>query len=465
MIKLIWKVELGLIILTMFFAISLFATLQWFNALVSLFLLAIICAGAYYGKIKGLFSYALVSLYAWFVGPFSIVVASFSPDTFSTRLSHSVMENINRKAIIGRYCLYLAVFYIVFYIISVLTEPFFRGPWKNIKLPKKISVRHLFPLVCAFSLFELVIRKSFSINIPGHVPTIRYAGVILYLIQALGMYFLFLALYKNIAVKKSERFIYYGRVMLIAIVTQLPTIAIGKRSSFFDTILIVVIYTGFYKFDIFQIEYKKRKKTTRIALFTVVILLVGIGITNLVRIGEFETINFLIQRFTGLLDGTIALADTWSYSPFKLMDYIKTFLFSDNITSNAYYTNYILGFPVEAIHSNALPIFIGSSFYEGLSGIVVVAIVEGLFFTALGEIIKKRVDRQRRHGVNIIDGIGLYCGIYSIWMLVTSHLIDGNITNWKKFLPIFICYFMGLVSKDDSRELEVSLTGTVRTQS
>ena len=448
---LIWRFEKLVFVINVVFSVLIMILANAYNGLLSLLMLFVLLAGSYIASRRNSLILNLINIYVWYVGPFSITIASLLPSIIGPVVTHSITAYIDNADLVSSYCNKLLVFYVVFLLSSFVNESLRRNRTVRLKTRAVINSQAILPLSVVFAGIEYYTRITYSINIPGRLPTIPFAGIILYFFQGFNMFFLFLSLHKNIAQKDEVKFKYFLNVIIIAIITQVPNVLIGKRGGFLNVILMIILYSCLYKFDITSVSVASKRRIFRIGIIAVVVLLVGVGTTNMFRVGQFETIGFLINRFTGLLDGMIALSGIGNKGvPYSLIDYFKTIIFESELTTNKYYTINILGYSASAVHANAIPIFIGEWFYGGIIGIVTITCIESFALSRFENVIRNNSYVSIDNITPIINSAAVFCSLYAILLLVTFHFIDGNITSWKPFFPILICYLLAQITKDSS---------------
>ena len=454
--QIIWKFEKVAFPVTFFVSLYIFFSISKVNGIVSILFVVLLFLGGYYSSQKNSLVLILICFYVWFVGPFSIAVASIIPTVIGTIVSHSIVDYIDNTQVIISYCSKLVLFFVIFLFSSYANDFFVIKEKTEMRTMGFLKIRSIIFWASILAFFEAVVRKTFKINIPGFTPIIPFAGVILYIFQGCNMFFLFLALHFYMVKKTKISFKDVLKIVSVAIITQIPNIIIGKRGGFLNTTLMIILFSCIMKLDMVNLRPTTKKRFYRIVFFSALLLLLGVGVTNLFRVGQFETVGFLINRFTGLLDGVIAINGIGNSSaPYSLLDFFTTVIFGSEMTSNKYYTINILGYSVTAVHSNAMPIFVGEWFYGGTWGIIVITIIESFVLTMFEKSIKRNVYSMGKYRFRIKKSAAIFCSLYLILLLFTFHFIDGNITSWKPFVPILICYFLASVTKENKDEFTI----------
>lgn len=406
-------------------------------------------------KSKSLAGY-IYTLYTMIVGPLNFVIAMISPSTLKVEHLNKfydvwLFDNIN---IMLKYALFLVLFYIVSMMTIVMFQNFWIKSIFSIKLPKILVIRRPLYIALFMSTIEYYVRISFKLNIPGYEPLIPFTGVLVYLFQAIDYYLLFLILASNVSIdgKMSSRNII--NCLLGMIFTQLSSILIGQRGVIMYALALLIIYIIIVQFDLSNLQNfsKTRKRTIRILVLCILITLISVGVTNQVRIGEFRTIGFIMERITGLYDGSIVLhyfLDSNNNPPMAIMDFFNTLITGKGTIPNKYYTNQIQGYPVTTVHSNAAPVFITSWFYSGIIGIILLSIYCALLMSLFERVLKRNIVGYLKTYKTRYKA-GVYCSIYALLIALGSNLIDGNITAWKMYIVPIACYYLIRITKDIS---------------
>ncbi len=454
MSDIIWKNLKSILFIVIIMAIiSAFLMHKYFlGALTIIFSTLLLVFAFILRKNEGLVGY-IYTIYVIIVGPLNFLLAILSPKNLWVNHLNK-FYNIwlfEDNDIVMRYSLFLLLFYLVSMTVIFVFSNKYKQLSISIKLPGIIKIYNPFLMAILVSIVEYYIRITFKLNVPGYNPTISFAGVIVYLFQVLNYYFLFLIIALNVSQFKriTLKNILYCCAGLV--VTQLPSILIGQRGAIMYALVTMIMYIMIIQFNTTSlIDLKKiRKRTILVIFISSIIALVGLGLTNLIRTGEFTTISFIIKRITGLYDGSIVLYYFSSYEtspPMTIFDFVKTLLTGKGIIPNKYYTNYIQGYPMTAVHANAAPLFITSWFYDGILGIILISIYLALIMSILEKKLKKNIIEYKKTTKTRYSA-GIYCALHAMIIALGSNIIDGNITAWKMYTVPIVCYYLIRITK------------------
>lgn len=445
--SIIWKIEKILIafLISISFIVQL---IKWdtyvFFSLITLFI--VLLGGCFCSFKRNYLICHLISLYAIIIGPVNILVSRIKPDSLvSARLLLINTDLLfNDTNLIFKYSLQLELFYIVlfFFIMSTPLIPFRKLSTGKIKnhFPNA-------PMISAFlfGLFEYCIRTRFFLNIPGHMPTIGGAGIIIYIMESIDYCLLYLILYENVLSKDELSTKTIIKVMTGIVFTHLASILIGQRGPVLRGFILVTIVIAIKNFDHQPSLQINRSKAIKIIIGLGAFALIVLGVANYYRTGVFYSILFILQRITGLFDGLIVM-DYFKgdIAPFHISEYFTNIFTGQGTTPNYYYTHVILGYPSTAIHGSAAPIFISSWMYGGMIGVVVVGSVVGILIGLANKGIKRI--NIRLYSASKDQQKLLYAQLYALLMLTfivfTAQIIDGDVTNIKPAVVALTTYIL-----------------------
>jgi hypothetical protein len=325
---------------------------------------------------------------------------------------------------------------------------------KIISFPKLISIPINYLFLILLAIFEYFIRINFNLNVPGKLPILVGSGIIVYFIDSIKYFFSFLFLYKSL-LKKKNPILIFGKIMLSLIIIQLPTVLIGQRGPLLHSFLtlflffIFILSTKNYK-NYFKALDLKLNKIIFPFLLSIIIILITLGITNSIRTSQFEIFSFILRRITGIFDGLIFL-NYFEYNPLfpdnSFLDFIRKLIFEIGPSPNKFYTINILGYPENAVHGSATPIFISSIYYGGFSGLAIISVYFGLFIGIINSVLKSfLLLLEKRPSIQLLGGV--YFSLLLFVMIFHSNIIDGDISFWKFYsVPIFSFILVSLTKE------------------
>lgn len=453
----LWKIyKIVAVIILLVTCIGVLITKNFFIGFIIFFILFIlIFTGLIFRKRNGFVGYIYL-YYTMIVGPINLLLSMISPKSLK-------VQNINKyydiwvfsdNKVIVKYVCYLLIFYTV----SMVTVFLFQNRIKTfnyiITMPKLLSIKR--PLIFAFfaSLAQYYIRITYNISIPGYIAEIPFSGIIIYFFEIINYYLLFLILVKNISYNKKPSIGNFLQCILGGIITQLSNILIGLRVSIINVFLLMGIYYFVIHLDINSYMNSEKNKKRFLLPFVVAIIFafIGLGITNQLRTGEFETIGFIVRRITGLFDGSIFLHYITSLNirpPMSISDFFMMVVKGKGVIPNDYYTNLILGYPTTLVHSSAAPVFVTSWYFGGINAIIVIS----TYLASIMSIVQRILDKNIKGYLltnKIYFNAGIYCSLHAALIVTHNNFIDGNITFWKILVVPLGCYLLVKITKHPS---------------
>ena len=436
-----WKIEKYLLVLLYVLGLFIFIFFQKYEILIiHTFLLFTVFIGFAASFKYNVFFGHLLSFYYLIVGPINLIIAVANPDLLIiNRLGTYYGTWIFQKNdILWSYCLRLMIFYsLTMFVMTLINKPKpLFSPLRN-AAPPFININSMFALfviAIIVSIVEYHLRVTYYLDIPGAQPIIPFAGLIVYSTRILKISFLFYILEFVISKHKTKTAIKVLLVGLIIFITHLPDILIGNRGNVFTAIALPIVYY-------LMLDSKRQKPKIRLfqALVLASFAIVVIGVTNVFRLGYFDTFFFILRRFTGMYDGTAVLEyfENGVKPPYNVFDYFSGFFFKNGETPNYYYTHTILGYPLEASHSNAAPLFINSWYYNGYLGVVIISIFMGFIAGLINRIYKyeSKIIAFDEHNIlsQYNNRLAIFCSL-NAFLILMGLFIDGSSIQISSFI-------------------------------
>ena len=383
--------------------------------------------------IKHLITTLAYTIYFYFLGIFQLLLSIVSPDKFVGFNMNEAMikDNTLRK--------YYIIYLIVFYLISIIIIWFNyitinirnKYKFKKIAIKKRYFLINPYIILIAFSIIEYIFRKQFNILVPGKAPLLPNSGIFVYAIQAIGLYIKYLSceyFYKEFG--SSSKFM--GNVIMTCLITGLPGIALGSRSTFIFDIIHFILFITF-------IFIKSKGKIRGIGKYKYLIFIFALITINLGNKIRFETkvnyLDFFLQRFTGLSDALASI----SYYIFNgqtlgLGNYLNNIIGESSINVTTYHTIYVMGFPPTGVHSNALPIFTAGLLYNGMLGLIIFSIMFSWILSSqeLGII------KFLRNSINSREIMKIFITLYFYTRIFFSCIMEGRLEDIRGYILIYI---------------------------
>jgi hypothetical protein len=408
----------------------------------------------------------ILSIYHFIVGPLNLYFSINSPSYLITSTFNNFygVWLFNETSIIFEYVFQLNTS--IFLIMIILTLNFpksfkifasrilkFNYP-RFLKIGKSLFLNFIWLLF--ISIFEYSLRITYRLNIPGSLPLIQGAGYIIYLFEGYKLYLISKILLLLIN-KFYNRFQFLFIFSLISIgIYSLPSLLIGQRALILNVILsLVLFYLLIFRNNLIVINLKLLRTKFILGstfLFFFSTAFIVLGVTNYIRIGEFEVFSFLLRRITGLYDGLIFLhfsSNNKDLFQLDIFDFLQR-LISDNLISpNKFYTINILGYPVTAVHGSAVPFYVSSLYYGGIFGLLSISLYFGMLikiiFVFIDELLIEISLSYSKFKQKFI--MLLFPALYFFGLIFWSNIIDGDITHWKLYSVPIICFGFIFITK------------------
>ncbi|HBW35503.1 hypothetical protein [Desulfosporosinus sp. BICA1-9] len=413
------------------------------DVLISFFAISISAIIIFYSSARFLLVSYLYTAYFLVLGVFQYLQSSVRPEGFlGFNIPITLITNIELRYIYFKYLL-------LFYIISISTITLRIHIYKinnklnqkkidrsNLIKKTKIYITKINPyiLLIGYFVIEYFVRNYFQILVPGKSPKIAHSGIIVYLVLSMSIYIKFIVVlffYKKYG--KSNK--YYINLLFIVILSALPSVLLGARSTFILNAVHLILFNLFL--DDNQQFYKKKSNKIIIVIF-ILIGLASINLGNTLRMhNDLDMLAFLTRRFTGITDAIAAINYYKSGGELLgLKNYVFNILNMGDIRVTTFYTKSILFFPTEGITANALPLFSAALLYYGLVGIGLFSIV---FAWTLSSIEIRLSEISTNHSnYRIIKDKYIYS--YLILNIFIIMIIEGNIDHVNIILIPYIAF-------------------------
>lgn len=372
---------------------------------------------------------SILTIYMQLSGPIQMLVAEISPiSVFGPGLLFAKRTLLNSAYLYWQYFFLSTGFYFLLYFFYKVLSHI-----KGIRAAKfgRINLRidDMLPnnqllisiILLAYAFLEYFIRLTFSLNVPGKNPTIAFAGVFVYLIsfvhQIIG-YMILGSFYK-------KKRITIGSVLVLVLnyfLLSIPDLMLDRRAPVFFLIIIAFLHMYYKEHEQFVSFIKEN------SFFFIILIISGLvffeKFSESVRyFGQVDLpITFFLARITGLADGFVVLdyynqVGAENYSIFTIPQYFHNVLINGSRSSMCYeYTHTILGFPITAIHSSSLPLYVGSLMYSNILGLVFMSFVFALIFCWTSKLINQYQYGERRSSISLY--VGCYLAIYSVSLIM-----------------------------------------------
>lgn len=399
----------------------------------------------------------IITIYLQIVGPIEILFVKITPISvigYSYLKFSGLLED---SSLLWKYVLYSLLFYLLLVLVFELLsykkktiQPIERFSAihcspndyiKNNKRFKFIPV-YLWAFAVVFSIGYYFLRITYYLDVPGKNPLINYAGVIVYIFSFVKI----LILYKGldfIAKKSSINFLSLLQGIVFIIVVNFSDILLDRRSSVFYSLIIFVFYIYVMKKYSLTSFLKKHWLLTIFGIFAI------FGIfsfwTENVRYSNTEnqvSYLYLFSRLVGLMPGLICLnyfGDFQNIKGFSIGDFFNNAFGARTDSINKIFTYEILNYPTTAIHRSAVPLFIGSLFYENVLGFVLFAVLFGAIFALSQRLIvsEQPISYANKHLNEGNAFIGCYITVYALFAIMNG--------NGEQLIDLFVIPLMFLV--------------------
>lgn len=389
------------VIICILVVINLLCLEGWDIPLIGLLYMAIISVTIRLLKQKLSIGIILITLYIQIVGPIEMLLLRLTPFNILGNSYIKYVELMNNRNAYWYYFFYSVLMYeLVVFFCEIICFYGSRIRWNKISLnlwgiKKKILCTKTSNLVVLIiiALITYNIRIKYNLDVPGKLPSISHAGIIVYGYQSFGLLMLYSALKAAFQEHELSVFDYlYG--IFACLIYGLPSMLLDQRAPFFRVVVVLILYTYALETDRFTRFAKKR----RYLLCTGVVLFLSLYqfLTTYIRYqGQINvSILYFLSRLTGIGPGIIFFAHidkvgTDIYSKFGLMDYIDNTFGSRSNSINKAFTHDILEFPLTAQHLSSIPTFVGSLFYHGIVGVVLFSIMYAIILGISDVMIRK----------------------------------------------------------------------------
>lgn len=383
--------------------------------------------------IKKMITTLIYTIYFYFLGIFQLLLSQIVPEKFvGYNMSISVIKDSNLRMY---YIKYLILFYLISIIIIWINYATInirkKYSFKRISIKKKYILINPYIILIVVSLIEYVFRSRFNILVPGKAPLLPNSGIFVYSIQAILLYVKYLACeYFYNKYENNSKFI--ANVIMTCLITGLPGIALGSRSTFIFDIVHFIIFIIF-------IFIKNKGKIKGIGKYKYLILIFGLLTINLGNKIRFETqvnyLDFFIQRFTGLSDAIASISYyIFNEQTIGFRNYLSNILGEGSINVTTYHTIYVMGFPDTGIHSNALPMFTAGLLYEGVYGLVIFSIIFSWILSSQEIIIRKFLIGS----MNSKKIMKIFIIIYFYTRIFFSCIMEGRVEDIRGYILMYI---------------------------
>lgn len=418
-----------------------------------IYIVAIEIALKLFGKSLILF---LLTLYLQVVGPIEMLIAQVSPVNvwgIGSGSAYSIMQDDSL------YWHYLALSVLMYYVIMCSFTVFrYRSLMilrikTSLVLPDPInSGSFLLKYTVLFSYAVIIhyLRSTFSLDVPGQVPTIPFAGVIVYLYRFVGILLMFRCASR--VLNKDELKIKDVLILFIDyFIICIPDLTHDRRAPLIYSLLIVALCLMCLNWS--KVAGFVSRHRIFITVF-IILFLFGFAIfTSLVRYkGQTRlSILYIFSRLTGVADGFMGYSylsnSGQGFSRFSLMDYFINVLNQGSISANSVYTHEILGYSSTAIHGSALPLFVGSLMYSGIAGLIMISIIFGYIYS-----FADRLMRLAAFGVGNNSNLYAFVGSY-ICVYTTTRIMGGGSELLIELfiLPTMLLLFYSFIKESTAR--------------
>jgi|GEM_PF-6170600 len=287
--------------------------------------------------------------------------------------------------------------------------------------------------ILLYAAVEYQLRSRFLLDVPGAIPVIRGAGIIVYLYRFFGTLLLFRCIETDLGsgeIKARNILLLLFDYFLIC----LPDFLFDRRGP----VLYSLVVTAAYLLCVNRknlIAFVK-KNIVFVVLFVVGILGAFSIFTAAVRYKGLVTLSplYLLSRLIGVADGFIGIdymnsAGT-GFINFSLLDYFKNVLSMNEISVNRIYTYVILGYPPSAIHTSSLPLFVGSFMYDGFWGYLMISLIFGIIFAVAKRCITTSAAYKNTDREKIYAFVGCYIIVYA-----TARVMGGGS---ERIIEVFV---------------------------
>ena len=381
----------------------------------------------------------LITLYIQIIGPIDILVVLVSPMSITGVSYYGYLELSANTDLLWQYCFHAIGFYYIlmtsYYLMSMVRLKIQRKreTYYIVESTDEININsgnmkigvNLWVLATLFSIIYYMTRITLNIDVAGKIPVIPLAGVIVYLFRFVK----FFLIYRGIeTMARSSCFSLSGFLseVIYIIILNLSDILLDRRAPVFYCLLIFVFFLYVVKSEK-TITFVKNHKVITIGSIAAVFVSFSMW-SESVRYGETETqlsVLYLLSRLVGLIPGLIGLNymnNTYNVSPLSITDYLSNTFGSRNSSINKVFTYDILHYSESAVHRSAIPLFIGSRFYENYLGYVMFPLLFGIILSYAQKLIKQNRGvslEQKDAGINAF--VGCYLTVYAV-----SAIMNGN---------------------------------------
>ena len=382
----------------------------------------------------------LITLYIQIIGPIDILVVLVSPMSVTGVTYYGYLDLSENTDLLWQYCFHAIGFYYI-----LMTSYYFMSYVLRLRIQKRRETYHIFEsadeininsrnmkigvnlwaLATLFSIIYYMTRITLNIDVAGKIPVIPLAGVIVYLFRFVK----FFLIYRGIeTLARSSKFSLSGFLsgVIYIIILNLSDILLDRRAPVFYCLIVFVFFLYVVKSEK-TIMFIKNHKSITIGSIISVFVFFSVW-TESVRYGGTEaqlSVLYLLSRLVGLIPGLIGLNymnNTYTVSPFSITDYLSNTFGSRSSSINKVFTYDILHYSASAVHRSAIPLFIGSRFYENYLGYVLFPLLFGIILSYAQKLTKQNKGvslEQKDAGMNAF--IGCYLTVYAV-----SAIMNGN---------------------------------------
>lgn len=320
-----------------------------------------------------------------------------------------------------------------------------KTPIDNRKLLSKYLILVLYSAAVCF------LRMTFQLDVPGKLPTISGAGIIVYLYRFVGL----VLLYRCVEADLSGEKIQVGSIfvmLLDLIVISFSDILLDRRGPFFYYLLVIAAYLFCVDRESVIAFVKKRK----VFIICGAVLLLSVFSVFSAKVRYRGTVSlsplYLISRIIGIADGFVGLSYKNNvgdaFVKFSLADYFKNVLSLSANSANAVYTHEVLGFPATVQHSSSLPMFVGTFMYDGFLGYLMISVIFGFVFSLAAKRIRA-FNRTKNRSDRIQAFVGCHLIVYA-----TARVMGGGSERLIEvlLLPVMLFLYSAVIKVKDTEK-------------